>query len=28
MDLFELVAHSAGIEVGGHTNGPVQEARP
>jgi heterodisulfide reductase subunit D len=28
MDLFELVAHSAGIEVGGHSHGPVQEARP
>ena len=28
MDLFELVAQSAGIEVGGHTHGPAQEARP
>jgi hypothetical protein len=23
MDLFELVAQSAGIEVGGHTHGPA-----
>ncbi|MBD0282963.1 MAG: (Fe-S)-binding protein, partial [Thermoleophilaceae bacterium] len=28
MDLFELVAQSAGIEVGGHAHAPVQEARP
>ena len=23
LDLFELVAQSAGIEIGGHTSGPV-----
>jgi len=27
LDLFELVATSAGIEVGGHTHGPVTEAQ-
>ena len=28
MDLFELVARSAGIEVGGHAQAPAAEARP
>ena len=28
MDLFELVAQSAGIEVGGHTHAAAPEARP
>ena len=28
MDLFELVARSAGIEVGGHTHAPAAEVRP
>jgi Fe-S oxidoreductase len=27
LDLFELVAESAGIEAGGHTQGPAREAR-
>jgi Fe-S oxidoreductase len=27
LDLFELVATSAGIEIGGHTHGPVTEAQ-
>jgi len=27
MDLFELVARSAGIEVGGHAHGPAAEVR-